>query len=434
MKRSALLMVLTVMLAALVAVSSAHAEDLRSLDGSDTRAGIYLRLRQETWSNTDDLDNDNASSLDRNFFRLKTSLWYREDYSDTYDFFVKVTNEARYMMNTLRDESPFEEDEIVFENLYASARDLFGVLDLKVGRQDLLMTHGEGFLIMDGTPLDGSRTYYFNAAKATIRLGERSNVDLMFIADTETDRYLPSLYASEKRILNSSDEQGIVVYGRTRIGDLLVLEPYFMNKKEERADSLDLNTIGARAVWGMAGLRVRGELARQFGDYDSGIERTGTGGYIFTEGGDTDIAWGPTWEMGYIYLSGDDPATTDKDEGWDPLFSRWPWLSGLFAYTLTNERGYAYWSNIQWYRVGVKLAVSEDTSLELRYNYLLANEDTPASVPGERERGHIPQITISHTFSDRLDGYLKVEQFIPGDHYAGDDQATFVRWQLQWKM
>jgi len=294
------------------------------------------------------------------------------------------------------------------------------------------MTHGEGFLIMDGTPLDGSRTFYFNAAKLNVKFSDNWNADLIYITQQTTDRYLPSMYASEKRPLNSSDEQGWVVYGRGKIGESLSLEPYYMYKKEETADELTLNTIGARAVFNAAGFKFRGEYAHQFGEYDtSNRDRTADGGYVFVSRGYKDLKWSPSWELGYIYLSGDDPNSTD-DEAWDPLWSRWPWLSELYVFTLIQERGIAYWTNTSWARAGVKLAFTPDTSLDLKYNYIRAVEET--GVPGEKEKGHLPQVQLNHKFTDRIDGYLRVEYMIPGDYYAGDDKAAFVRWQLQWKI
>lgn len=433
MSRKTVLKAVLVFLVSMLFVSTAFAEHLYGPDELDTSYGVYFRFRQETWSNTLDFDNTTTSPVDRNFFRLKTSAWFRNDYAKKYDFFVKLTNEAQYWLHNVGTSSPLLEDEIVFDNLYVGATDIAGLpVSLRVGRQDFLMTHGEGFLIMDGTPLDGSRTFYFNAAKLNVKFGDNWNADLIYITQQTTDRYLPSMYASEKRPLNSSDEQGWVVYGRGKIGESLSLEPYYMYKKEETADELTLNTIGARAVFNAAGFKFRGEYAHQFGEYDtSKRDRTADGGYVFVSRGYKDVKWSPSWELGYVYLSGDDPNSSD-DEAWDPLWSRWPWLSELYVFTLIQERGIAYWTNTSWARAGVKLAFTPDTSLDLKYNYIRAVEET--GVPGEKEKGHLPQVQLNHKFTDRIDGYLRVEYMIPGDYYAGDDKAAFVRWQLQWKI
>lgn len=54
--------------------------------------------------------------------------------------------------------------------------------------------YGEGFLILDGTPGDGSRTFYFNAVKASVLIADGHTVDLVYVSDPKTDQYLPSLH------------------------------------------------------------------------------------------------------------------------------------------------------------------------------------------------------------------------------------------------
>lgn len=443
----------------LILATSAFAEHLFGPEELDTTFGVTFRFRQETWDNVFDLKNvsnttTSTNSVDRNFFRLKTSLWYKMDYSKKYDFLVKFTNEAQYFLSDRTDRYPgepnarFVEDEIVFDNLYAGANGIFGIpLDIRIGRQDFLFTHGEGFLILDGTPLDGSRTFYFNAAKANIKFGEKANVDLIYITDQETDLYLPSMYAGVKRQINYSDEQGVVVYGRIKATEGLSVEPYYIYKKEQDVTrgaalqpELDLNTVGARAVFGFGGgWKLRGEFAYQFGEYgnSASTDREGYGGYAYIGRKYEDVGMKPGFDLGAIYLSGDDPDTTDKDEGWDPLFSRWPWLSELYVFTLGKERGIAYWSNLQAYRANFNFKIGESSGLDLTYIYMLANENATGTFFSDgKERGHLPQAKLSHQFSKAVDGYVLVEYFVPGDFYSTDnnDNAAFVRWQLQWKI
>jgi len=53
-------------------------------------------------------------------------------------------------------------------------------LTLTVGRQDIIF--GDGWLVLDGTPLDGSRTIFFDAARATVDLKDvNTKVDLVYI-------------------------------------------------------------------------------------------------------------------------------------------------------------------------------------------------------------------------------------------------------------
>jgi hypothetical protein len=450
MKKKGVIRVVLLLVVFLLLCTSAYAE-------TSTGYGAAFRLRQETWDNLFDMsivDTTGATPVTRpddNYWRLKTSLWFKADVDKQYVFFTKLTNEARYFMESGSTTRPIgmNKDEIVFDNLYVSANKLLGLpVDLTIGRQDFLMTYGEGFLIMDGTPVDGSRTFYFNAAKGVLKFGENTSVDLVWITDQLNDRALPSLYSAPKRALNTTDEQGAVAYGKVKIGENLNLEPYYIYKREQAAVSpfgnrgaLELNTVGARAVYGFgSGWKVRGEFVHQFGSYDNGDDRAGNGGYAYISRKYEEVALKPSFELGGAYLSGDDPDTTDKVEAWDPLFSRWPWLSELYVLSMASETGIVgYWTNLQVYRANFKLMLDDNSGLDLAYNLLRANENTVGTgifSPNGKTRGSLIQAKLSHKFSKAVDGYLLLEDFVPGNYYADTnrDNAMFVRWELQWKI
>jgi len=452
MKKSFLRLLLLLACVILFA-SSAFAEHLFGPDELDTTYGATLRLRQEIWDNAFDLNTLNTPN--RNFFRLKTYLWTRLDYDKKVALRVALTNEAKYYLpvSTFKPtpNSRLDEDELVFDNLFVdlNLKKLMNIpVDLRLGRQDFLFTHGEGFLLMDGTPGDGSRTFYFNAAKANIKFNDNHNVDLIYITNPRTDIYLPSLNTPPaKKRLNTSDEQGFVVYGRNKISPQFSIEPYYIYKTEDpfgANQKLKLNTVGARAVLTAQGWRVRGEFAHQFGEYNNGRDREGNGGYLFVGRKYTDVALKPEFDLGFIFLSGDDPNTA-AHEGWNPLFSRWPIWSELFIFTQARETAAdsavpAYWTNLKIIRANAKVHFTPDTNLSVWYNYLWADESTKGlnaamfSNSG-KDRGHLPQAMLSHKFSKKVDGYLLVEHFIPGNFYNSNaDSATFFRWQLQVKL
>jgi hypothetical protein len=250
--------------------------------------------------------------------------------------------------------------------------------------------------------------------------------------------------------LNTTDEQGAVVYGKAKISEDLSVEPYYIYKREQTTavpfganGALKLNTVGARAMYGFgSGWKLRGEFAHQFGSYDNGNDRTGDGGYAYISRKYEDLALKPSFELGGAYLSGDDPGTTNKVEAWDPLFSRWPWLSELYVLSMASETGIVgYWTNLVLYRASFKLSLDPETGLELSYNYLGANENshiasaTIYSADGKK-RGDLVQAKLSHKFSKAVDGYLLIEDFVPGNYYADTnrDNAMFIRWELQWKI
>lgn len=474
--------------------ASAYAEHIFGPDELDTTYGAAFRLRQEMWERVFDLNTLNnappalnAITQNRNFFRLKTYLWTNLDYDKKVGLKIALTNEMKYYLDVSEfrpvpnSDSRFDEDEVVFDNLYLdlNLKRLADIpVELRIGRQDFLFTHGEGFLILDGTPGDGSRTFYFNAVKANVKFNENHNLDLIYISDPMKDIYLPSLYTPAptttttvdpgKRRLNTSDEQAFVVYSRNRLTKEFSIEPYYIFKHEDPFGpptgpfrELDLNTIGLRAVYASAGWRVRGEFAHQFGEYEGdktatpgdrrGQDREANGGFLFVGRKYEGAKWKPEFDLGYMFLSGDDPDTA-KHEGWNPLFNRCPFVgpfySELFIFTLIPETARdsaspGYWTNLQVLRANVKLNFTPATNLSLAYNYLWADEKE-TSPPGpfvpmfsndSSSRGHLPQAILSHKFSKKVDGLLHFEYFIPGDFYADDaDNALFFRWQLQVKI
>ena len=485
---------LLVLLVGVFFISAAYAEVTFNYGASE-------RIRQEIWDNLADLKTmkPTNSSYDRNYFRFRTSLWGSADFNKDTGVYLKVTNEFKYNLGPYKQPSDplskvndyvrLDEDELVFDNLYVKANNIFGLpVDLKIGRQDFLGPdmYGEGFLILDGTPGDGSRTFYFNAAKAKWRLNQNNNIDFVYISSQERDTYMPvwhtsvpnaGTYFDNKKILNASDEQGFVVYSRNKLSENLTLEPYYIFKKEDEfqfpfgtakpasiTPELDLNTLGSRAVYTSGPWTVGGEFAYQFGEYDgdkgdpkyfynktdqkgyAGEDREGYGGYIFGKRKFADMKLKPELELRFVYLSGDDP-DSDKNEDWDPLFSRNPSWNELIIYTQPNEtikEGYAipgYWTNLQLFMAKVSMELTPDTKLSISYQYLRSNEKAnplagqSAMFDDGKEKGHLPTLFISHKFSKNIDAFFQYEYFIPGDFYADNAKnGQFLRWQLQFKI
>ena len=226
-------------------------------------------------------------------------------------------------------------DEIIFDNLYLSGKKLLnGNLDVRIGRQDFLApgdVYGEGFLLTDGTPGDGSRTFYFNAAKARLNLTPDNSIDFVYIDDPETDIFMPSfhpaisqpdpsLYVDNKKLLTTSDEQAFMIYSRNKFGKNFTFDPYYIRKEEHSFTSLGvvnpnltLHTFGGRATFQSEGWRAKAEIARQVGHYDSNPtsmtdnKRTGLGGYMFGGYKFENTPGKPEFDLGAVYLSGDDP-------------------------------------------------------------------------------------------------------------------------------
>lgn len=415
--------------------------------------GVSFRLRQEIWDDVVDLG---LSRPDRNFFRLRVSPWIKTDFSKDTGLYLRLTTEPKYHLgpfkpNVPRNNDRLDEDELVIDNLYLDAKNVFGMpVDIRIGRQDFLGpdTFGEGFLILDGTPGDGSRTFYFNAIRAKVKITPENSIDLVYISDPRKDIYLPSLYTPpDKKQLTASNEQAFVIYSRNKLSQGFLIEPYYIYKREEAIGStpkLKLNTIGARAVFTVESWKLGGEYAYQFGEYTGGRDRTGNGGYIFVGRKYDNLKWKPEFDIRYIYLSGDDPNTVDH-EGWDPLFSRNPYWNEVYIYHLPAETARdsgpipGYWTNLSMLKFGVKLSFTDMTNLTLSYQYLWAPEKTASTNPlftnDSHNRGHIGTAILAHKFTKNLDGMLQFELFSPEGFYANNTStAKFFRWQLMYRI
>jgi hypothetical protein len=427
--------------------------------------GADFRLRQDYLESIMDLRTMGRPDWD--FFRLRSSLWGKVDLDEDIGGYLKLTNEAKYYLGSYKpfetsdrtsDSNRFDADELVIDNLFFDYKNIVGLpIDIRIGRQNFLGAYGEGFLILDGTPGDGSRTAYFNAVKTTWRINNGNSVDLLYISDPKTDQYLPSLYTAQsrslsayednKRILNASNEQAVVLYGKTKISDNLLLEPYYVYKEENPVGAnakLNLNTLGARAVVTVGEWKMRAEFAHQFGEYENNRDRKGNGGYVFLGRKYEKVTWKPEWELGYVYLSGDDP-TTPQHEGWDPLFSRAPMWNEVYAYLFLPETMKdsgpipGYWTNLHLYIAGVKLALASTTNLAISYQYLRSDQVTSGLNAAmfsnnSKERGQLATMILNHSFTKQIDCLLQVEYFIPGKFYNDNAQhAALYRWQLQYK-
>ena len=401
--------------------------------------GIIDRTRIEY---RDDVFNfqDGGSRPSDQYIREKLSVWGKWDPCKYGSLFVKFSGEP-YIYIGHHSGDDFVNDEIILDNFYIDIKKPWDLpLDFRIGRQDFPGGYGEGFLIMDGTPGDGSRTMYFNAAQARWTINKNHSLDMVYVSDPIEDQYF-WVINNRHRALNTSDEQGFMIYEKGKYGENLSVEPYYIFKREDKYSTtpkLDIHTLGAFGAYKMDPWKFRAQFAHQFGEYEGGRDRDANGGYFFVDRGFKDTFLKPEASIGFVYLSGDKPGTS-KNEDWDPLFSRYPYLSELYIFPLSTEKKIAaYWTNVLDYRASVKLNFDDKTNLNLGYNYMraLENPDVSGSIftNDGKERGHLLSAKLYHKFTKQLDGYILGEYFIPGDFYIdGSDNATFIRTEIQYK-
>ncbi len=402
--------------------------------------GYRLRLRQEYGANL--FDFSNADDDDNNYLRVRSQLWGSWEPSPRWKLHAMLNNEHRrwYKSNKGIEHREFEIHELIFENLYIEGRNLGGTpFGFVAGRQNLF--YGEGFICWDGGPLDGSRTAYFNALLLAASFGKR-RLDAHFIVDPERDRYLTPVN-DQKQSMIEWDETGAGLYYTDKSFDERTLEAYYFYKNEKDEDGAhpecDIHTIGGRASGkGFGRLTFAGEGAVQIGDRGA-QDRLGYGGYLYGKYALPVECVPVALGAGAFYLSGDDPSTADRYEGWNPVYSRWPKWSDLYIYSLARERGAAYWENFASLWFGLEIKPLDRFAIEERIYPMWAPEQPPAGAGASlfgagSYRGTLSIMKLSGTLNTYLSAYVLWEALLPGDYYfSGSDTAHFLRWEIMFK-
>ncbi|MBN1514054.1 MAG: alginate export family protein [Phycisphaerae bacterium] len=395
------------------------------------------------------------------FFRIRTRLWGQWDPSENVTVKGRVVNEFREwldpeLMDDVPDVSNYEfPDELVVDKLYLQVRNLLDEkLDVKIGRQDLI--YGTGKVMLEGTPKDGSRTIYMDAAKLTWKGIENTTIDVFGIYnESENDLSIENFGEGppDKRDIigydknfNDATESGFGVYVKNASCARMPLEGYYIMKDEDAwvtagADGevtvpgKEIHTIGARFMPKLADtVDANLEVAFQTGETDDDADTEGT--MV-----DAVVNWHlpvcdtmkPCLGAGVYYLSGDDPDTTDQ-ENWVPLWGRWPQYSELYIYSWDAERA-GEWSNLMMPHLDLSLALTPKCKAKAMVALLEADEnDGPGT--GD-ERGVLGTLRFDFTLAeklltekDKLMGHLLVEVLDPGDYYNVDETAHFARWEL----
>lgn len=408
------------------------------------------------------------------FFRFRTRLWGQYDPMDNVTIYGRLANEFRHYEKP-ENNSANALDEIIVDQLYLSARDLLdGAVDVKIGRQEMI--YGTGKLILEGTPKDGSRTIYFDAVRLTLKKIEKTSIDLFGIYNQPENELV---LRSEDRDLtgytaayDDVTESGGGIYLKNSSLEALPCELYYIYKEESdwtqaaRRDPVTGDPLPPRYAWqtldAAAGIVENPELQlntvgfRLMPKWPGGVEGSIEVAYQTGERGDVDVEGmmvdgvvkykvpaleknKPCLGAGVYYLSGDDSSTAD-DEGWNPLWARYPQYSELYVYAFDAEAA-GRWSNVMMPHLDLNMAITEKIKAMAMVGYLSAPEENGPG--GGDERGWLGVLRTDFTLKegllrkgdkqqDKLFGHLLVEVLEPGNYYNVEDTAIFTRWELSY--
>jgi hypothetical protein len=388
------------------------------------------RFRFEAWDNAVSLDETSADS--NAYTRNRTTLGLSWKPVKNLEVLGKLTNEFRVYLAPKT--TAFGWNEILFDNLYVKWT-LPGRVPVTVtaGRQDINL--GEGFVIADGTPGDGSRSYYFNALRVDAGLA-KGHILTAFVHATEaTDRYLP-VVNPVPRTLAEQPERGLALYYAGTFGKTKV-DAYAILKSTEATTAWPVptrtDTFGARAVAPLAKkLALTAEGAYQGGS-SGDADRSAYGAIAHL---DYDLAGAlgflKSFVLGGILLSGDDPATA-RVEGWDPIFSRWPKWSESYIYTFTRESRSSYWSNLSSLYAQLAFDLGARSDGHIMVMPMGAGHAQAGAFPGGTglSRGTLTRARLNTKISKYMSGRVIWEHLAPGSFYfPGAASFNWLQFEL----
>lgn len=365
-------------------------------------------------------------------------------------------------------------NEAIFDQAYVKFKNVGGLpITATIGRQDIIL--GDGWLVLDGTPLDGSRTIFFDAARFTANLEScKTKVDLIYIQQyADSDEWLPPFCDKDFHNIEQ-DEKGVILYVSNKSIKDTTVDGYFIYKHDEQVlgaepgdirsgnlapwqagDNADIYTFGSRIVheidehW-----QIKGEGAFQFGSKSKAVGVNADRTTINDR--EHQLAWAANTRLtyffrdekknevhvGYEFLSGDERAGDGENGQFDQLWGRWPQWSELYVYTVGLENRPGECTNLHRINVGWSCVPCDKITLAADYNALFTQHNSYSNFGRQGPagyftddgsfRGHLLTGKLTYKFNQHISGHLLAELFFPGDFYndSRNEVAGFFRYEL----
>lgn len=424
--------------------------------------GGDLRIRNEYYDNLISLGND-LPYHEQDVIRFRARLWTAVTPVTNVTVNARLAAEPREWLKpafvgSYKNQTGMEWRYGIADNLNVKWGNVFEQpLTIVAGRQDIVLgDYWNWWLVADGTPLDGSWTYYLDSARVTYDLkSAKTKLDFIGIyQNAYADEWMPTIN-NQHVAVTEQDEQGGIFYASNKSIKNTQLDGYFIYKHDERelanGDDADIYTVGGKLT-GTPAMHWSYSLE---GAYQFGRKQDPTVKYPVSATQMRDLdAFGANGRLSYLlrdplnnqahlvfeYLSGDDGGTTGKDEMFDVLWGRWPRWSELYIYSYVQETGgkVAQLNNIERVGAGWTLNPMKDMTLGAYYNALFAPQsDATRTLNASRFtgdgnfRGHYMQLVLKHQFSKQINAHLWGEWVWQGDYYSQRDVQSFLRAEVQ---
>jgi hypothetical protein len=432
--------------------------------------GTDLRFRNEYFYDLITL-NPNVKLHEQDYFRFRGRLWTSITPVDDLSLNVRLASEPREWMNPagytiFKGKEGLDMTEGVFDSVNVKWKNVLSQpLTITVGRQDIIL--GDGWLVGDGTPYDGSWTYFLDSARLAYELKDQhTTIEAIGILQSARDDAWMPVINPQHRLLTEQNEKGAILQIANTSIKAANLTGYFIYKHDDAAsmsqadalsyhpDNADIYTIGGR---------VNGLLGENWKYWVEGAYQLGRKEYpvlvspYVPAGTYRDIdAFGLNSKLTYMFkdklnnqlalslefLSGDDPNSKGNDEMFDVLWGRWPRWSETGLYMFPAETRVGQEANL--IRFGPTWTVNPIKDLEFSASYyaLFAQSDVPTigatqTLPAGNParlftdtgnfRGHFAAAALKYKFSQHMSGHLWTEFLFPGDYYVYRSMMTFLR-------
>ena len=435
--------------------------------------GADVRLRNEYLNNALTLSEAGARH-EQDYFRFRERLWIslmpvtnlsvNARFAAEEREWMKPSNAGQYGYR-----SGFEERYGILDNAYVKWNNIADQpLTLSAGRQDIALGDPDDWwLVLDGTPGDGSWTYFLDSIRTSYELKNvQTKIDVIYIyQNARPDAWIPTIGESSDNTsplgkkpyyLTEQNEQGVILYLSNKSVNNMQIDGYFIYKRDAKemanGDNADIYTIGSKITGTPAdhwSYSVEG--AYQFGHKQDAMVGAD---YVNSKEDWRDInAYAGKVRVNYLFkdqmknqvslvgefLSGDDPNTKGTDEMFDVLWGRWPrWTElGTWCYAAETAGKYLQMNNIG--RIGLNWNVTPVKGLNFNamYNALFAPESTPTRtmVPirfsnNGNFRGHYVQGILKYQLNKHATAQVKGELLSEGDYYAQRNLMIFLRTEL----
>jgi hypothetical protein len=337
-----------------------------------------------------------------------------------------------------KDRREFDGDEALFDILNIQLNSFADLpLSITLGRQEI--NYGDGWVIREGTPGDGSRTYFFDALKLSYDIQSlATTADLCLIFNyADSAKYIRPFNDRHKE-LSEEDSCGFVLYATNKSLPKTQIDGYLIYKHDtcmgKGGNDAKIYTIGGRFERDISdNWDCHLEGAAQLGDRNEADHLAfGLNGGLKYEFKDE---LKNAFHCGYEFLSGDDPGTETHTE-FDPVWGRWRRFSALYQYTQRIETRHANYANLLRVNIGWRCKPLPKTELDCNYHLMFAPENTYSDKLGFSKsghvRGHLLTTQLTYRFSKHFSTYWLAEMFFPSDYYDDfrNEPALFLRWHI----